>query len=425
MRRPLSLAQQAMLDADQLRPGMLSDKTTISIVLRVSGPLDLERLAAAYDCFVSRHEILRSRLVAGRARRGDTDHVEVVPHRRVLPELSGAEPEALLFARWDALTIDPHSPPVVRCFVAPRSRDEHLVGLVFSHVVADPSATRIAVRDLAALYNAGAAARELPAPPQFSDYASWEAARHAARGAEDLAAWRRILAGVKPARYERQVPFVVGRKAAPVTTTLPLFTKAESATITSWSWRHRSTLSITLFAAFARAIRDDADRDDLVVSTVFERRDHPAARDMLGSFLKGVPLRLRVDEREPMPALVARARAVVLEAYDRAHLPLRDFVRLMPRFMPGAVGLEPTWLRFFQYVPMERDHYRFGEARATIAHVGGRGDPKDLLGLHLGVFLAEDGSLHGRLNYDTHELDEQSALRVIEEFRHYALEAVQ
>lgn len=416
MKRALSISQQAMLDADQLRPGVLSDRTTISIVLRVSGPLDLERLADAYDRLVSRHEILRSRLVA--AHPGQPAHVEVHAHKRVLPELLADETDQALFARLDTLRIDPHRPPLARCFIVPRS-DEHLVALVFSHVVVDPSAARIAVRELAGLY-----CGELATPPQFHEYAGWEAQRHRERGEQDRAAWKHILAGVRPARYARQVPFVVGRKPAPATRSLPLFSRPQRDALASWCWKQRSTVSIRLLAAFARALRDDADRDDLVVTTVFERRDHPAGRDMIGNFLWGAPVRLRVSERESMAVLVARARAVVLEAYERAHVPLFELVRLMPSFLPGAMGLTPTWVRFFQYLPMERAEYRFGEARASIVHLGGGGDPDDLLGLHLGVFPAEDGSLHGRLNYDTHELDEPNAMRVLEEFRQHALEGL-
>jgi hypothetical protein len=131
-----------------------------------------------------------------------------------------------------------------------------------------------------------------------------------------------------------------------------------------------------------------------------------------------------VDEDEPIDALVSRAQSAVLEAYERAQLPMLDFARLMPRFLPGAMGLEPTWFRFFQYVPMERSAYRFGAASATIVHLGGRGDPEDLVGLHLGVFHAEDGNLHGRLNYDTNELDGQNARRVLDDFRDFALSVV-
>ena len=420
------------LDADRLRPGILSEKATLSIVIRVHGPLDLERLARAYDLLVSRHEVLRSRLVAAAGKPGEVDHAEVWPHRPVSPELVSPEldgtrgADEALFARWDELDIDPHQPPLVRCFVVPRPSSEHLVGLAFSHTVVDPSGVRVAVRELADLYDALGSSPALPLPPaaQYSDYAVWEAARFEARGEADRAAWKRILAGSKPARYDRQVAFVVGRKAAPVELILPVFTKPEIDAIASWSWRHRSTLSITLLAAFARALREDADRDDLLVSTVFEQRDHPAAKDMLGLFLRAVPVRLRVHEREPMPELVVRAQSAVREAYTRAQLPLLDFVRLTPRFLPGVMGLSPTWFRFFQYVPMERSAYRFGEASATIAHLGGRGDPEDLVGLHLGVFHAEDGSLHGRLHYDTNELDEQSARRVLDNLRDFALSSL-
>jgi hypothetical protein len=419
VKRPLSIVQQAMLYADQLRPGILSEDTTLSIVLKVCGPLDLDRLAMAYDQLVSRHEILRTLLVPASAHR--EPYAEVEPHRRTWPELvQDPLDDDALFAHWDALAVHPQRPPLMRCLIARRAPEEHLVGLVFSHLVADPTGLRIAARELADLYTGAT----LPPPVQYGDYARWEAERHVRHGAQDRAAWERILAGCRPARYQRQVRFVVGRKPAPVTDFVRVFSKQESDALTAWSWRNRSTLSITLLAAFARAIRDDADRDDLVVSTVFERRDHPAAARLLGIFLHAVPIRLRVDERASMPELVARARSAVLEAHKRSTLPPLDFMRLMPRFLPGLAGLEPTWMRLFQYVPMTPGAYRFGDARATIAHLGGRGDPEALFGVHVGAFHAEDGSLHVRFNYDRHELDDANARRILDDFRAYALEVV-
>jgi len=69
--------------------------------------------------------------------------------------------------------------------------------------------------------------------------------------------------------------------------------------------RMTALLAVTLLAVFGRAIRADADRD-LLVLTLLERRNDPAARRMLGPFLYLTPVRLQIAPDEPWEATVQR-----------------------------------------------------------------------------------------------------------------------
>src|ERR687887_246465 len=69
-RWPASAVQEWIFRMAQAVPDVMADPGQIlSIVVRVRGPLDVDRLDRAYDRFVARHELLRTRLV------GDDDGV--------------------------------------------------------------------------------------------------------------------------------------------------------------------------------------------------------------------------------------------------------------------------------------------------------------------------------------------------------------
>ena len=382
------------------------------------GPLDVGALAAAYDDLVATHEILRTRLVP--AAGGTEAHADVRVHDGAALEVVDDPTcsEDALLAQWDAVEIDPEQPPLVRCCIAHRNGGEHLLGLLFSHAIVDATAVEIAARTLARAYEARLAGGRLPPPDwQYGDYAAWQEERLAGRDDGDVDAWTEALHGLRPPAYRRDHPFVPGRQPVTAQVTVRLLEPAELTAASEWSWRHRSTMFTTLVAAFARALRAEAEGDDVIVMTVFEQRDHPQARRMIGPFTYVTPLLLRIGRDEPWQTTVAHVRARTLETRARAQTPLLSLLPLAPAFIPGTIGVEPTWIRSFNYVPTTYEEYRFGEASGSVVHRGdGMGDAP-LAGLRLGLWPAEDGAMLTTVWYDTNELTEASARRIIAALR--------
>jgi condensation domain-containing protein len=416
-RWPASAVQRWLFQVARAVPDVVTEPgQTLSIVVRVRGPLDVDLLDRAYDRFVARHELLRTRLV------GDEGGVwqEVDAHRgaslhRVGPPVGDGDEPALV-KEWTSWPVPLLEPPVVRGFVAERGPGHHLVGLTFHHAVVAPSSLALAMRDLAGLYRAPLSS--LPPPPmRYGEYAAWQHRRLAPRAEHDRRVWSEAFADIEPPRYRTDVPFVPGRPADVRELRVPLLAAPEVEAVERWSWRHRSTMLCSLLAAFARTWAGWTDARDLPLGTVFEQRDHPAVKDMVGPFVYASLMRVRVEDGEPWDPFVRRVRAVVTEAYGRAQTPRVEFLGMVPGLIPGATGAAPSWLRTFQYIPTDpAETFAFGAATGSVLTTSGPRPTPWEFGAHLRVRRATGGGMVGRLGYDANELTEASARSVLDDW---------
>lgn len=431
-RWPASASQRWFFQADRVTPA--DPRFVMGIVVRVRGRLDVDLLDRSYDELVARHHPLRARLVKEDG--AIWQHVE--PHRPVAlhrwsaaatgdngktsengenrenrPGEDSTGDEEALIEEWTSWPVPFGEPPIVRGFVAERAADHHLVGLTFHHGVVDPRSLVIAMRDLARIYTARLAGRTpAPLPIAYGEYAAWQQGRLAPRLRADRRAWVTALAGLRPPRYRRDHPFVPGRPPVERELRAPLLLSAEELdAVERWSWRRRSTTFCSLLAAFARTCAEWTEARDLPISTVFEQRDHPSVRDdLIGPFIHGTLLRVRVEDGEAWPDFVGRVREVVTAAYSRAHISLLEVMLRAPHLLPGTRGGEPSWCRTFQYIPTDlTETLAFGEATGEVVRTTGPMPRGQDHGVHLWVQRAAGGGLDGRLVYDSSELTEASA----------------
>ncbi|MFI2353058.1 condensation domain-containing protein, partial [Streptomyces sp. NPDC019443] len=198
---PLSFAQQRLWFLDQFDPG--STEYIAPAHVRLRGHLNVEALGAALSGVVARHEVLRTRLVAGS--NGVAYQVIDEPASVPLPvrDVSDAvDPRAAaraLVAADAGRAFDLSEGPLVRATLVRLAADEHVLALVMHHVVSDEWSGRILRRELSDLYEAyrdGEADPLAPLEVQYADFAVWQ--RQWLTGEvleEQLNYWRAALAG--------------------------------------------------------------------------------------------------------------------------------------------------------------------------------------------------------------------------------------
>ncbi|MFI6318519.1 amino acid adenylation domain-containing protein [Nonomuraea sp. NPDC050556] len=269
-------------------------------ILDLDGPLDAERLRAAWKSVVARHETLRTRF----HQLGSGETVQVVvgevdlPWRAVdlsqLDEPDAAAEVERLLAADQAERFDVSRPPLLRLLLIRLGTARHRLVVTSHHVLVDGWSTPILLGEMLTAYTGG---RSSPTPPSYRDYVAW-----LSRQDEDAArsAWRSELAGLDE-------PTMVGSDAgkAPMMPDGHSERLSEEATraLTGFARGHGLTLSTVVQGAWALVLARLARRTDVVFGTVVSGRPADALPDverMVGMFINTVPARVRLDGGVPV-----------------------------------------------------------------------------------------------------------------------------
>ncbi len=268
-------------------------------ILDLDGPLDVDRLRAAWNQLVARHASLR----ASFHQLGDGETVQVVtgevdvPWRAVdlshLDEAAAAAEVDRLLARDQAERFDVTKPPLLRLLLIRLGERTHRFVVTSHHVVLDGWSTPIVLGEMSTGYAGG---RGSAAPPSYRDYLSWlrrqdeEATR---------AAWRSELAG-------SDEPTLIDADADN-TMVLPdghaeWLSEEATRTLTGFARGHGLTVSTIVQGAWSLVLARLAGRTDVVFGTVVSGRpaEVPDVERMVGMFINTVPVRVRLDGSRPM-----------------------------------------------------------------------------------------------------------------------------
>ncbi|SEH02587.1 amino acid adenylation domain-containing protein [Nonomuraea solani] len=314
-----SHAQARLWFLDQLDPG--NPAYNVAWAERLTGPLDVAALTAAFDDLVDRHEALRLVIVAD----DGEPALREGAHRARLAVRSGPD-VGLEEARH---RFDLAAGPLVRAALVRRGETEHELYLTLHHVITDRWSLSILLRDLMELYRArvtGAPA-ELPALSiGYRDFAAWHRTRVSERTA-DLAYWKDTLADLPatldlPADRHRQGPAsMAGRRL-----TFPI-DAGTMAAVRSLALERQVTPFMVLLAAFQAVLARYTGRTDIPVGTPISGRAHPDVEEMAGLFLNTLVLRGDLSGEPSFAGLLSRTRERVLDGHDHAELPFEVLVQ--------------------------------------------------------------------------------------------------
>ncbi|QIS21063.1 amino acid adenylation domain-containing protein [Nocardia terpenica] len=335
-RVPLSFAQWRMWFINQLEDA--SAAYNMPMVLRLSGPVDADALAAALADVVARHESLRTVFP-------DEDGV---PYQRILP---ADEAVPVLEARTvesgeleHAVThlvrggFDLAARPPLRVALLRTDSGDQVLALVVHHIAADGWSVAPLLRDLSTAYEArrsGHTPQWLPLPVQYADYTLWQ---RAVLGAESdpgsvLAAqfryWERELAGApQPIRLplDHPRPPVASNRGDTVDFTVDA---ALRDAVYRLAHDRRMTVSMVMQSALAVLLSHLGAGADISIGGPIAGRTDEALHDLIGFFVNTWVLRVDLSGNPRLEQVLDQVRDKALTGYENQDAPFERLVELL------------------------------------------------------------------------------------------------
>jgi amino acid adenylation domain-containing protein len=419
---PTSFAQQRMWFLHQWQPETPLYNSSWSV--KLDGRLDVAALEHALNNLVQRHESLRTTFSVV-----DGQPVQVVaPNPTVglplfdlscLPE-GGREAEALRLATDETRrAFDLTRGPLLRVRLLRLDEQQHVLILVFHHIVSDGWSRAVLFRELSELYDASCAGEPYPLsdlPIQYSDYAVWQREWLQGEVLEDqLSYWKEQLAdapGLLKLPTDRQRPAIQTHRGA---TQFLKLSQPLTDRLKALSRRENASLFMTLLAAFQTLLHRYTDQDDILVGTPIAGRTRPETEGLIGFFANTLVLRGDLSGDPSFRELLRRVRGTALDAYDHQELP---FEKLVEELRPQ---------RSFSHSPLFQVMFAF--QNAPTLNLGGLTIKplrveRDTATFDLSLMIdQEPRSLYGALEYNTDLFDGSTIRRMIGHF-HTLLEAI-
>jgi len=322
---PLSFPQQRLWFMDRLAPDSHTYNIPAAYALR--GPLDVAALAGALSGIVDRHEVLRTRFV----------EVDGQPWQEILSsgalavplvDLSGLPPESRERELARIGREEAERPfvlsrgPLMRAGIVRLGREEHALLLTLHHIASDGWSDEILDRELSALYD-GSPLPELRV--QYADFAVWQRSWPEEVLTGQVEWWSRRLAGLANLEVptDRARPPVQTFRGETVEVTVP---PALTDAVRELSRAQRSTLFMTLLAAWQALFHRLTGQTDVAIGSPVANRNRPEVEGLIGFFVNMLALRTDCGGDPLFGELLERVRSTSLEAYDHADVPFERLI---------------------------------------------------------------------------------------------------
>ena len=417
---PASFGQQRLWWLQQTLPEPAT--YNVPAVFRLHGAVDADRLRAALQALLTRHEVLRTALV----NRAEGLQQEVVGEDRVALDWRTVDLRDVAAAGQSAAVEQALREEACRPFELSRAplwrarwivlaADAGVLALTFHHSVIDEWSLRVLFRELEKLYAAGGDASVAGLPPlsiHYADFAVWERRRLAGAFLErHLAYWEKQLAGLPVAGNLPAGGRPAARRSGRGAVHRFRVSGAVPRHVRELARREGTSLFTTVLATFLVWLERSSGQEDVVVGTPAAHRPRTEFASVVGFCLNTLPVRVQLPESLSFRAALARVRESVMGALDHVALPFERMVELAP----GGPGRSASPLHEVMFVLLEQGRWdwRLGTARPEPLAADTGTSKQDLM---LSVQVAGD-EWEAELEYATDRFNAVEAERMAVEWQ--------
>jgi amino acid adenylation domain-containing protein len=299
--------------------------------------LDRKALRRALNRIIARHEILRTtfplvgsepvQLIAPAA----TSYFQLSEHDD--SSQSGTQEFVNALLKQEAGTsFDLENGPLIRGRLYGLGRGEHVLLITVHHIVFDGWSRGIFLQELSALYTSYTRGEDDPLPlfeVQYADYAVWQRTRmEAGVHRKQGEFWRNTLAGasgVLELRTDRPRPKEHQYEGRLVENVL---SDELSRELRELSKKHKTTLFMTVMAAWAALLGRISGQNDIVIGTPVANRRRVETKGMIGLFVNTLAIRFDLSGSPTVGELLRQAKERVTAAQEHQDIPFERVVEI-------------------------------------------------------------------------------------------------
>jgi acyl carrier protein len=331
---PLSYPQERMLRDCQTSDGQPADRFRITLMLGVTGELDIAILEQSINDILRRHDALRTTfpLVDGNTIQFIHPYT---PQRLQTVDLSDRS-DAYSYAEQllkdeRQRPFDLRNGPLFRAFLMRLREANYRLVLSLHHVNYDGLSLEIFFQELGTLYSAYRNGETSPLPDlsiRYADFSAWQR-EHVRRGTplyeSQLAFWRNQLSEGKvkllTLSFQRSSPAEPDPGSSVLTKRMPpcLYEKLDAL-----RKRHGASLYMILLAAFKALLRHHSSSDNIALFVFDSGRRHLETTGVIGLFTNVLIVRTDLSGDPSFIEILERVRFSLLEAQERNDIPYQE-----------------------------------------------------------------------------------------------------
>ena len=359
---PLSFAQQRLWFIEQLLVGN-NGLYHIPTVIRIKGNLNEKALKQALDYLVSRHEILRTRLVTddgiGYQEILDSD----LGFSLAFKDLTKSKDKNInSLVSYEISRPFASDEVLCRALCIKLSEQERVLVITFHHIISDGWSVGIFNKELSAAYESYASYKspDLPAlPVQYADYSIWQRSWLSGKILEkQLHYWQEQLQDVSSLELpaDRSRPSVQNYKGGYYQHRV---SKDTLDKLRKLSQDEGVTLFMVLFSVFSGVLSKLSNQTDIIIGTPIAGRNSIDIEGLIGFFVNTLALRADTSGDPSFKELLHRVEKATLGAYEHQDVPFEQLVEHLS--IPRDLNRHPLFQVMFALQNMEITNISMGD----------------------------------------------------------------
>uniref|UniRef100_UPI0025C5BC11 non-ribosomal peptide synthetase/type I polyketide synthase n=1 Tax=Flavobacterium sp. TaxID=239 RepID=UPI0025C5BC11 len=325
LRNPLSFSQERLWFLDQLQNSI---EYHLPLLLRLKDDIDSQILESSLHKILSRHEILRTVIESS----------DGLGYQRVLPvhgwylDYKVLEDSELLddeLKRYINIPFNLSKDYMFRSCLYKTKKGEHILALVFHHIVCDGWSYSIFLKEFLELYVSGKNRQEPKLQAllvQYSDYAVWQRKYLTDSYLEDgLNYWKGQLKDVSPLYLpiDFMRPPIQSKSGSQLT---HMIDRELSSSLILLSKTEGVTLFMTMLSAFKILLYKYTGQTDICVGSPVANRTQKEMEGLIGFFVNILAMRTNLEGSPSFRQLLQRVKDTSLACYDHQQVPFEKVV---------------------------------------------------------------------------------------------------